>query len=266
MVTTAAHFGSQSVTPALWLYGDNDSLFPANLWRAMFARYTAAGGPAELVELGRFLSDSHKILGFPEGLRLWAPRVDAFLHRISMPNAVTHPEYLPVPFPPPSNFAAVGNIDAVPHINDEGRQTYQKFLADPMPRVFVFSRAGLAAAFDGGFDPLGRALNACKQHAQDCQVYAADDYVSWMRPTPAPPATKFASVDDATPIPYVGLTGREGYEKYLAQHKPKAFAIAPDGGWFFSALGEDPLVNAMGSCGKVHASCRLYAVDDSVVW
>ncbi len=266
MSQAAAHYGAQTMIPSLWLYGDNDGVFSPWVWHAMFDRYTSAGGRAVLVAYGRFMSDSHNLLGFPEGLRVWAPQADAFLNKLGLPSQITHPEYLPAEFPPPSKFAAIDDVDAVPYLTEEGRETYRKFLRDPMPKVFVFSRQGLAASFNGGFDPLGRAMNACQQHSQLCEVYAADDYVSWLRPTPAPLATKFASIADTAAVPYISVRGREGYAKYLTLRKPKAFVIAPDGAWGFAALGEDPLLNAMESCKKTHKDCQFYAVDDAVVW
>jgi dienelactone hydrolase len=262
----AAHYAAQTTIPSLWLYGDNDGVFSPGVWHAMFDRYTSAGGRAELIAYGPFMSNSHNLLGFPEGLRIWAPRVDAFLTKVGLPSEVTHPEYLPAEFPPPSNFAALDDVAAVPYLTDAGRETYRKFLSDPMPKVFVFSRNGLTASINGGFDPIGRAMKLCQEHAQPCEVYAADDYVSWQRPTPAPPAMNFASIEDASAIPYISAKGREGYAKYLTLRKPKAFVIAPDGAWDFAALGEDPLAYAMESCKKTHKDCQFYAVDDAVVW
>ena len=232
----------------------------------MFDRYTAAGGQAELVAYGRFMSDSHNMLGFPEALRIWTPKVDAFLNKVGMPSDIVHPEYLPMDFPPPTNFAAISDVDAVPYLTDVGRNTYRQFLSDPMPKVFVFSPTGLAASFHGGFDPLGRAMNACQKRSQKCQVYAADDYVAWARPTPGPAPTDFASIQDAAAVPYLNDTGRQGYQKYLAFPKPKAFVIAPDGAWSASAKGDDPLIAAMASCAKAHRDCKFYAVDNDVVW
>ncbi len=262
----AGHYGAQTAIPSLWFYGDNDAKFAPPVWQAMYDSYTAAGGRAELVAYGRFMTDSHNLLGFPEGLRIWSPKVDAFLTKVGLPSEITHPEYLPADFPPPTDFAAIDDVDAVPYLTDEGRKTYRKFLSDPMPKVFVFSPAGLAASFKGGFDPLGRAMSVCKKHSQKCQVYAADDYVTWARPTPAPAPTNFASIKDSSAVLYLNDAGRQGYQKYLTLRKPKAFVIAPDGAWTASSLGEDPLFTAMESCKKDHQGCRLYAVDDQVVW
>ena len=215
---------------------------------------------------GTFMDDSHNLLGFPEGLTIWAPRVDAFLGKLGLPATITHPEYLPVESPPPSTYAAIDDVGAVPYVEEGGRNTYRKFLSDPMPKVFVISPGGLVASFNGGFDPLGRAMAACAKAGQKCQVYAADDHVTWTRPTPAPDPTGFAAFDNVLAIPYLNEGGRAGYLKYLTLRKPKAFAIAPDGTWSASALGLDPVAASMSACGKTHSGCRLYAVDDKVVW
>ena len=267
LAQAAGDYGSKTIIPSIWFYGDNDSEFPPPVWRAMVDHYTAAGGRVDLVAYGHFMKDSHTMLGFPEALRIWTPKVDAFLNQLGMPYKLIHPEYLPkMDFPPPTNFAAVDNIDAVPYLDDTGRKTYRKFLSAPMPKVFVFSETGLSASFNGGFDPLGRAMNTCQKYLQKCQVYAVDDYVAWARPTPAPAPTNYASIKDFASVPYIKDVGRQGYLKYLSLRKPKAFVIAPDGAWVLSSLGADPLSTAMAKCKKTHQDCKFYAVDDDVVW
>jgi dienelactone hydrolase len=266
LASAAGHFGALSRVPSIWFFGDNDSKFAPSVWHAMYERYVAAGGAAELVAYGPFMADSHNLLGFPEGLKIWAPRVDAFLGKLRLPAAIIHPEFLPAEFPGPSNYAAIDDVAAVPYVEEGGRNTYRKFLSDAMPKVFVISPAGMAASFTGGFDPLGRAMTACENARQKCQVYAVDDHVTWTRSTPAPRPTNFAPIDDASAIPYINEGGRGGYLKYLAMRKPKAFAIAPDGAWSASSLGADPIAASMSACSKSHSRCQLYAVDDNVVW
>ena len=262
----AAHFGARTTVPSLWFYGDNDTKFASAVWRGMHASYTAAGGKAKLVAYGAFMHDAHSLLGAPEGLRIWAPEADAFLAGLGLPHAPVNPQFLPAPFPPPTDFAAVDDVAAVPFLTDAGRDTYRKFLATPMPRVFIFSRAGFVGSFNGGFDPLGRGMAACRQQAQGCLVYAVDDHVVWRRPMAPPAPTGFAAIDDAAALPYVGEGGRQGYQHYLQMPEPRAFAIAADGAWSASALGNDPLAAALESCGKAHRGCRLYAVNRDVVW
>jgi dienelactone hydrolase len=266
LIAAARHFGAKTKVPSLWFYGDNDSKWSISTWRSMYERYTGAGGKAELVPIGKFMNDSHNMLGFPESMRIWVPKVDAFLAQVGMPNQIVHPEYLPADFPPPSQFATIDDVDAVPYLDEQGRDTYRKFLTLHMPRVFVVSPGGLAATFNGGYDPLGRAMTACRERNLKCQVYAADDYVTWNRPTPAPTPTAFATVDDVAAVPFINDYGRKGYKKFLALRNPKAFVIASDGAWSAASEGDDPLKAALESCGKAHRDCRFYAVDGHVVW
>jgi len=176
----AARYGADTVIPSLWFYGDNDATFAPPVWRGMFDSYVAAGGPARLVDYGVFMKDAHNALGFPEALKIWAPEVDVFLGQLGLSNAIVHPEYLPMAFPPPSHFAALADVAAVPYLDDRGRENYRLFLSDPAPKVFVISPTGLAASFNRGFDPLGRAMRECAYRAEHCQVYAADDDVTWV--------------------------------------------------------------------------------------
>ncbi len=83
---------------------------------------------------------------------------------------------------------------------------------------------------------------------------------------PRPPATDFASVDEADKVP-VSATRREVlYRAFLAAPRPRAFAIGPSGiaAW---ASGDWALGRALGNCQWLRGlACRLYAVDDEVVW
>jgi hypothetical protein len=90
--------------------------------------------------------------------------------------------------------------------------------------------------------------------------------VVWKPPTPIPPATAFALIDDIKAVPYLKAAGRQGYARFLTLPMPRAFVIAPDGAWAFSALGFDPQAKALQNCGANHPGCRVYAVNDQVVW
>jgi dienelactone hydrolase len=82
-----------------------------------------------------------------------------------------------------------------------------------------------------------------------------------------PRPTRFAAIDDAGKVPYIGASGREGYRKFLAAPAPRAFAVSSDGHWGF-AYGDDALARALANCqrGNGAAAARLYAVDAEVVW
>lgn len=91
-------------------------------------------------------------------------------------------------------------------------------------------------------------------------------YATAFRPSAEPTPTHFASIDDPSAVPFLKDHGREGYEKFLMMGRPRAFAVAPDGGWDAATLGPDPVAYALNACGRVHLSCRLYAVNGDVVW
>lgn len=82
-----------------------------------------------------------------------------------------------------------------------------------------------------------------------------------------PPQSGFAELTDVSKIPYVSDKGRDGFQTFLTKQQPRAFAISPTGAWGWAEMGDDPLQRALENCNK-HSkqSCRLYAVDDQVVW
>ncbi len=266
LINAAATFGGRTQVPSIWFYGDNDKIFSVPTWRGMYDRYTKAGGQVELVAFGKFGDNAHEMLSSYDGLRIWTPRVDAFLKRIGLPSDPTYPKYAPIQVPPPSGYAAVGNVEAVPYLTDAGRDIYRKFLTRPSPRAFAVSTNGSAAAEYDGFDPPLAALTACRKSGHPCRLYAVDTDVVWNRPTPEPTPTKFAAVADIAAVPFLNDGGREGYRRFLDLRRPRAFVVAPDGAWSAASLGPDPLAFALAQCGKAHADCRLYAVDNDVVW
>jgi hypothetical protein len=84
-----------------------------------------------------------------------------------------------------------------------------------------------------------------------------------------PPASNFALLDDVSKLPLVRDTGRAGYTKFLSQTKPRAFAIAENGAWgWANGVNENssPENRAISTCSNNGKNCKLYAVDDIVVW
>ena len=78
-----------------------------------------------------------------------------------------------------------------------------------------------------------------------------------------PPATAFARIDEIDKVP---AQAREAnYRRFLDAKLPRAFAVGPSGqsGW---ATGDWAMGRALGSCQRRGGPCRLYAVDDDVVW
>jgi hypothetical protein len=85
----------------------------------------------------------------------------------------------------------------------------------------------------------------------------------------------FAPLEDADAVPFLSTRGREAYKEFIIKPVPRAFAIAPNGafGWSVQPAQvsyrnpSDVVENAMERCNsRATGTCRLYALDDRVVW
>lgn len=84
---------------------------------------------------------------------------------------------------------------------------------------------------------------------------------------PTPPKTDFAPLDDIAAVPFLSESGRRAYSEYLTKLRPRAFALSPGGQWCWTEEGEDPDARALATCSAKSAQpCKLYSVDDNVVW
>jgi hypothetical protein len=82
-------------------------------------------------------------------------------------------------------------------------------------------------------------------------------------------------IQNVDSVPLLNERGRQGYREWLTKKPPRAFAIAEDGSWN-STWGtnprnaddpKDPAERAIAHCQRRGvANCRLYAVDNTVVW
>ena len=81
-----------------------------------------------------------------------------------------------------------------------------------------------------------------------------------------PPASGHAALADTDKVP-VSAAVRSGlYQSFLQAKTPRAFAVGPNGASGF-ATGDWALGRALGFCqARRGAPCKLYAVDDDVVW
>lgn len=83
-----------------------------------------------------------------------------------------------------------------------------------------------------------------------------------------PNASGYAAVDAINAVPYVDAAGREAYRKFLEQYPSRAFAVSSSGAWSWAEGDDDPISVALANCRKENqdSPCRLYAVNDAVVW
>lgn len=99
------------------------------------------------------------------------------------------------------------------------------------------------------------------------QLGMPTDEVVALPETPAIPKSDYAMIDNVDALPYVKDKGREAYRTFLGKSFPRAFAISANGGWSWAEEGDDPVERVLANCQKNSGqACKLYAVDDYVVW
>ena len=179
MAVAAGVMGAQTRLPSLWFYGENDSVVPGRTWRSVFSHFTQPQNRAQLVNIGRFGDDSHQFLSSAESLKLWTPKVDAFLAQIGLPSKLVFEDFLPRPPPAATQFASLADVAAVPFVGENGRAAYQKFLTAKPPRAFVVAPNGAVSMMSGSYDATGYALQNCAKSAAQCRLYAYNDDVVW---------------------------------------------------------------------------------------
>jgi dienelactone hydrolase len=82
-----------------------------------------------------------------------------------------------------------------------------------------------------------------------------------------PARTDYAAIDNVDAVPFVRQNGRDAYRTFLTKSTPRAFAVGSNGAWSWAEEGDDPAMRALNACQRDSGqSCKLYAVDDYVVW
>ncbi|KXU85831.1 hypothetical protein CR51_39110 [Caballeronia megalochromosomata] len=176
-------YGEKARVPSLWLYGANDSIWPATLTAKMYAAYASKGASAQMVDFGAYKNDAHRLVGDREGVRVWWPSVEAFLARVGMPTRVQY-RVDDLERPKATGYAAIGSVEAVPFLDESGRNGYRMFLQQHPGRAFAISASGAWSWAEGGDDPMSVAVANCQKQSFDpCRLYAVDNSVVWTNPT-----------------------------------------------------------------------------------
>ncbi|UVW27620.1 dienelactone hydrolase family protein [Massilia sp. H6] len=120
---------------------------------------------------------------------------------------------------------------------------------------------GMLASRDGEKAWLADTLQFLQQVGMPTEV------LHEVPPPPSPTRTDYARIDDIDAVPFLSENGRRAYQEYLGKMTPRAFALSPSGAWTWAEEGEDPDGRALATCtAKSTEPCRLYSVDDYVVW
>jgi dienelactone hydrolase len=130
LTAAMASFGARTRIPTLWLYSENDSLFPPDVVGRMRDAYAAAGGRVELVMFPPVLHDGHRLFADFGGRVKWLRAFDRFLSAHRLPN---------------DNIARVDEVMRAAKLGPVTRSTVEEYFSTPMPKTLVATASGTAA-------------------------------------------------------------------------------------------------------------------------
>jgi dienelactone hydrolase len=122
LVAAMATFGSRTRIPTLWLYAENDSLFPPELVTRMRDAYATAGGRVELRMFPPVVHDGHRLFADFSGRVKWLRAVDGFLQTNGMPNA---------------NLARAEMVMSTTKLAARARPVVEEYLSTPAPSFWL---------------------------------------------------------------------------------------------------------------------------------
>jgi dienelactone hydrolase len=161
LVPLFARMGERTRLPSLWLYAENDSLFPADYARRLHEAYVAGGGRTDFHMFEPIGEDGHAMFVHLGGMLRWIPALDRFLRANKLPT------YDPAPI-----AAAVRELRLAAPVRAvltryEGRPT-EKALALSRSNRIAFAQFG-SADLD---DMEAKALAGCEERAKEpCRIF-----------------------------------------------------------------------------------------------
>jgi dienelactone hydrolase len=259
LVQAFANYGKTSRIPTLWIYAENDSFFGPKVAQQFFNAFRSTGGIAEFIAHPSHGEDGHNFIY--RGIDLWSAYVDDFLRKHKLPRSDVLIEIPVANLPPP------------PKLSESGLRSFQDFLRAGPNKAFAVASDG-AYGWQAGLatreDATERALERCRKHARDCELYVVNDEVVRGKPQPQPQSQSQSRQNTRAlpPPPNLSESGLRDFENFLRARQHKAFAVTPEGayGWR-TGVGsrEEAMKDALAICEKYGSGCRLYLVNDELV-
>ena len=146
-----------------------------------------------------------------------------------------------------------------------------KYWGSDVPKAWYRAWAGagakarfvaLAASGEDGHNGLGADMN---HWLPEVDGFLAQLGFTQAAIVAVPPPSGFADLADVSPPPLSEPSRTAAYVKFLDTKLPRAFAVGGKSGWGY-ATGDYAVGRAIGYCQRSGQTCKLYAVDDQVVW
>jgi dienelactone hydrolase len=180
-----ATYAPTTTVPSLWFYGDNDSVFPTEVWKAMYAQYQKAGGNARLVAFGKFGRDAHAMFGGRKGLPIWLPEVTRFFDQLGLPFKKKHEIAFAkhdAPVPPTTSDKRISDYSAFPKLGNFTPERHKRYVDAANPKAFAVSPTGGWSWRTGVSNVMRSAIERCEKRARGkkCKLFAVDDAIVWV--------------------------------------------------------------------------------------
>jgi len=161
-------FGRDSRVPTLWIYVDNDRMFPSKVGKRWHAEFTNAGGRADFIAAPAFGTDGHDFFGSARATTLWTGYVDNFLRRYSLQ---PRPALLRSP---------ASKVIPPPEIPSHGHTAFSQYVHAAPHKALAVSPAGSFVWHSGARtieEAKEAALKRCFKPGQTCRIRVVDDDV-----------------------------------------------------------------------------------------
>jgi dienelactone hydrolase len=157
LVDAVKGLAGKSRIPQLWIYADNDTLFPFALVNRMHEAALEAGANVRRLSIEKLEPNGHNVFGSNLGRRTWLTELDKSLRSWSLPT------YNPA--------------DVLPWmqvIEGATRNTFERYQADPGHKALVYSPSQKTFwwryAVSSEADAVASARKECEAKAKDCKV------------------------------------------------------------------------------------------------
>jgi len=163
LVATVRHWPWKDTLPQLWVYAENDELFPPALVDRMRAAALDRGGDVRLIALPKVEPRGHAVMQNNRARFVWLREMDASLRALKLPT-------LPVGRPQ-SEFERLGL---------SGRSNvFEGYFSAPGEKAMAVSRTGKSFTYRFGAKDLEtarkNALTECGKKAKDCIIAFDND-------------------------------------------------------------------------------------------
>ncbi len=157
LVAAVKDLAGRSRVPQLWVYADNDQLFPLALVNRMHEAALAAGANVRRISIAKLEPDGHAVFHANNGRRVWLAEMDRSLRQWELPT-----------FNPADVAPWLKAIDGAT------RNVMERYQADPGHKALVYSPAQKTFwwrfAVPTEADAIANARKDCEAKAKDCKV------------------------------------------------------------------------------------------------